>query len=74
MAAAGDSDMDKITRLLLWAASFCVAITVAGGLLSQANTISNIAGVLLTIFWLWFSIKTRCFTQFSNLLKRKNNK
>lgn len=55
----------------VWLICFIAILNVIFDMVSAANTIENVMGVLIAIVTAYLSIKTRCFTIITKLCKKE---
>jgi hypothetical protein len=51
-----------LTKVVVWFIMFMSLITLSFNMMSAANTVENILGVIILIYTVAISIKTKCLT------------
>lgn len=55
----------------IWLICFIAILNIIMDMVSAANTIENVMGVIIAIVTAFISIKTRCFTIITKLCKKE---
>lgn len=64
--------MKKVVGFIIWFVLFMALLTTSFKCITEPNTVTNIAGILVLVLALIVSVKTKCLTNFN--FKRKHEK
>ena len=65
--------MNNFVKISIWLLCLLFAVDWALELISMDSTIANIVGVGVVITTIYFSVKTKCFTNIKVKRNEKNN-
>lgn len=64
----------KAVMFCVWIVSAMIVINLCFSMMTEADTLFNCIGFILSAVFAVVSIKTRCFILFTSIFKKKNEK
>lgn len=65
--------MDNFIKISIWFVCFIFLVDLSCELITMASTMTNLIGIAMAIATIYFSVKTKCFTNIKVKRNEKNN-